>query len=196
LTTTPFGADPERRRQFFDVDEETGIHRRLFDIGELAGLRVEDPEVFETTHRKILELVGDGLVDGVRVDHPDGLADPAGYLQRLRAAGVTRVWVEKILEPGEELRDWPVEGTTGYDFLNEVEKLFVDPTGEAVLTEFYAELAGTRREYAQVAFEGKIERAARMRTRSTSSTRRSSAPGRSSLSACSRTWRRRCAKPR
>lgn len=155
----PFWADPELRHRFFDVDEEAGVHRRFFDIGELAGVRVEEPEVFETTHRKVLELVAEGLVDGVRVDHPDGLADPAGYLERLRAEGVRHVWVEKILEPGEQLRDWPVEGTTGYDFLNEVEKLFVDPTGEPALTEFYAELTGTRREYAQIAFEGKVERA-------------------------------------
>src|SRR5262249_48302311 len=70
-----------------------------------------------------------------RIDHPDGLADPRGYLERLRDAGVERIWVEKILEPGERLRDWPVEGTTGYDFLNDVQALFVDPSGEATLTD-------------------------------------------------------------
>ena len=80
---------------------------------------------------KVFELVRDGVVDGLRVDHPDGLADPAGYLARLREAGVQRVWVEKILEPGEPLRDWPVEGTTGYEFANDVTALFVDPAGEA-----------------------------------------------------------------
>jgi (1->4)-alpha-D-glucan 1-alpha-D-glucosylmutase len=155
----PFWADPAQRRTVFDVDEEAGVHRRFFDVDDLGGVRVEDPEVFELTHAKILELVHGGLVQGVRVDHPDGLADPAGYFERLRARGVDHVWVEKIVEPHEELRDWPVEGTTGYEFLNDVAKLFVDPTGESVLTEFYAELTGTRREYSQFAFEGKIERA-------------------------------------
>ena len=67
-------------RKFFDLDPETGRWRRFFDIDDLAGVRVEDPEVFETTHGKVLELVADGLVDGLRIDHPDGLADPAGYL--------------------------------------------------------------------------------------------------------------------
>src|SRR5690349_8200533 len=83
----------------FDLDPEGG-HRRFFDIDELAGVRVEDPEVFAVTHGKIVELVRDGVVAGVRVDHVDGLADPAGYLQRLRDAGIERVWVEKIVEPG------------------------------------------------------------------------------------------------
>ena len=68
----------------------------------------------------MLGLVRDGVADGLRIDHPDGLADPAGYLRRLAAAGADPVWVEKILEPGERLRDWPVAGTTGYDFLNDV----------------------------------------------------------------------------
>ncbi len=81
----------------------------------------------------------EGLVDGLRIDHPDGLADPRGYLERLRAAGVERIWVEKILEPGEPLRDWPVEGTTGYEFANDVQALFVDPAGEATLTELSGE---------------------------------------------------------
>ncbi len=151
----PFWRDPELRARFFDVDEESGAHRRFFDIDDLGGLRVEDPEVFETTHRLVLDLVREGVVDGLRVDHPDGLADPRGYLERLRAEGVERVWVEKILEPGELLRGWPVEGTTGYDFLNEAESLFVDPAGEAVLTE----LAGEPRPFAEVAFEAKLEQA-------------------------------------
>ena len=76
--------------------------------------------MFAETHQLALALVRQGLVDGLRVDHPDGLADPAGYLERLRDAGVEHVWVEKILDPGERLRDWPVEGTVGYEFLNDV----------------------------------------------------------------------------
>ena len=82
----PLWADPELRAKFFDVDPETGRHRRFFDIDHLAGVRQEDPEVFEETHRLALALVREGLVDGLRIDHPDGLADPAGYLRRLRDA--------------------------------------------------------------------------------------------------------------
>jgi (1->4)-alpha-D-glucan 1-alpha-D-glucosylmutase len=150
--------DPELRERFFDWDPQSGWYRRFFDVGELAGVRVEDPEVFETTHGKVLELVGDGLVDGLRIDHPDGLANPRGYLDRLRDHGVERIWVEKILEPGEPLRaDWPVQGTTGYEFANDVTALFVDPAGEEPLTELYAELTGERRPFAEVAHEAKLE---------------------------------------
>ncbi len=150
--------DPELRARFFDWNPESGWYRRFFDIGELAGVRVEDPEVFETTHAKVLELVGDGLVDGLRIDHPDGLANPREYLERLRDRGVERVWVEKILEPGEPLRaDWPVEGTTGYEFANDATALFVDPAGEEPLTELYAELTGERRAFSAVAHEAKLE---------------------------------------
>jgi (1->4)-alpha-D-glucan 1-alpha-D-glucosylmutase len=153
-----FWRDPELRARFFDWDPETGWYRRFFDVGELAGVRVEDLEVFEATHAKILELVGGGLVDGLRVDHPDGLANPREYLDRLRAHGVERIWVEKILEPGERLRpEWPVEGTTGYEFANDVTALFVDPAGEEPLTELYAELTGERRPFAEVAHEAKLE---------------------------------------
>src|SRR3954452_20967709 len=153
-----FWRDPELRARFFDWDPETGWYRRFFDVGELAGVRVEDPEVFHETHRKVLELVADGLVDGLRIDHPDGLANPREYLERLREHGVERIWVKKILEPGEPLRaDWPVQGTTGYEFANDVTALFVDPAGEEPLTELYAELTGERRPFAEVAHEAKIE---------------------------------------
>ena len=150
--------DLELRARFFDWDPESGWHRRFFDIGELGGVRVEDPDVFEETHAKVLELVADGLVDGIRVDHPDGLANPREYLQRLADRGVRHIWVEKILEPGERLRDnWPVEGTTGYEFANDATSLFVDPAGEEPLTELYAELTGERRTFAEVAHEAKLE---------------------------------------
>src|SRR5207253_293632 len=82
-----------------------------------------------------------------------------GYLERLRDRGVEHVWVEKILEPGERLRDWPVEGTTGYEFANDVTALFVDPAGEAPLTELYADLTGERRRFAEIAHEAKLEQA-------------------------------------
>jgi (1->4)-alpha-D-glucan 1-alpha-D-glucosylmutase len=126
-------ADERERARVFDYDPSDGWYRRFFDIDDLAGVRVEDPAVFELTHRKVLELVRAGVVEGLRVDHPDGLADPAGYLRRLREAGAERVWVEKILEPDERLRDWPVEGTVGYEFLNDAAALFVDPAGEEAL---------------------------------------------------------------
>jgi (1->4)-alpha-D-glucan 1-alpha-D-glucosylmutase len=154
-----YWADPQWREQYFDLDKVSGRHRRFFDIDELAGVRQEDPEVFATTHRLPLRLVAEGVVDGLRVDHPDGLANPAGYLERLRAGGAERVWVEKILEAGEELRDWPVTGTVGYEFLNDVTALFVDPAGEAPLTELHAELTGERRPFHEIADEAKLEQA-------------------------------------
>jgi (1->4)-alpha-D-glucan 1-alpha-D-glucosylmutase len=152
-----YWADPELRARYFDIDEATGRHRRFFDVDHLAAVRQEDPEVFEETHRLALRLARDGIVDGLRVDHPDGLADPAGYLQRLRDGGAANVWVEKILDPGEPLRDWPVQGTVGYEFLNDVAALFVDPAGEAVLTDLWARLAGDGRPFGEVAFEAKLE---------------------------------------
>ncbi len=91
--TNAYWADLGLRRKFFDVDEETGRWRRFFDVDELAGVRQEDPEVFEATHRLALALVREGVVDGLRIDHPDGLADPAGYLERLADAGAGHVWV-------------------------------------------------------------------------------------------------------
>jgi (1->4)-alpha-D-glucan 1-alpha-D-glucosylmutase len=152
--------DPELRLKFFDVDPETGWYRRFFDVGDLAGVRQEDPEVFAATHEKVLQLVRDGLVEGLRIDHPDGLANPRAYLERLQGAGVGRIWVEKILEPGEELReDWPVEGTTGYEFANDVTALFVDPRGEEPLTRLYQELTGETRSYERLAHEAKLEQA-------------------------------------
>ncbi len=154
-----YWADPEWRKQYFDLDEVSGRHRRFFDIDELAGVRQEDPEVFATTHRLPLRLVAEGIVDGLRVDHPDGLADPAGYLARLREGGVDRVWVEKILEAEEEMRDWPVTGTVGYEFLNDVQALFVDPAGEATLTALHAELTGEGRPFHEIADEAKLEQA-------------------------------------
>jgi (1->4)-alpha-D-glucan 1-alpha-D-glucosylmutase len=152
-------SDPKERVRVFDVDPETGHYRRFFDIDDLAGVRVEDPEVFELTHRKVLSLLSDGVIAGLRIDHPDGLADPAGYLRRLADAGARHVWVEKILHPGEPLRDWPVEGTVGYEFLNDVQALFVDPAGEAPLTELWVELSGDPRSFDEVALEAQLEQA-------------------------------------
>jgi (1->4)-alpha-D-glucan 1-alpha-D-glucosylmutase len=154
-----YWADEELRKKYFDLDPVSGRWRRFFDIDELAGVRQEDPEVFEETHKLALRLVKEGVVDGLRVDHPDGLADPAAYLQRLRDGGSERVWVEKILEANEELRDWPVSGTVGYEFLNDAQALFVDPSGEAPMTALYQELTGERRPFHELADEAKLEQA-------------------------------------
>jgi (1->4)-alpha-D-glucan 1-alpha-D-glucosylmutase len=107
-------------------------YRRFFGIVDLAGLRVEDPAVFEATHAEILRWYREGMVQGLRIDHPDGLRDPGQYLSRLHEAAPD-AWlvVEKILEPGEEMPDWPVDGTTGYDALAEVGGVFVEPSTEA-----------------------------------------------------------------
>jgi (1->4)-alpha-D-glucan 1-alpha-D-glucosylmutase len=117
-------------------------YRRFFDIHTLAALRMEDDAVFCDTHELVLGWLRAGVIDGLRIDHPDGLRDPEGYLHRLakEAGRETFVVVEKILEPGERLRrSWPVAGTTGYDFANQVGGLFVDPAGERPLTEYYAD---------------------------------------------------------
>ncbi len=114
--------------------------RRFFDIATLIGIRVEEPDVFDATHAVILGLVAEGLVDGLRVDHPDGLADPRGYLRRLHAAtGGAWIVAEKILTPGETLpADWACAGTTGYDALRVVDGLFLDPAGGDALSAQYA----------------------------------------------------------
>jgi (1->4)-alpha-D-glucan 1-alpha-D-glucosylmutase len=152
-----FWADLSLRRKFFDVDEMSSHPprwRRFFDIDELAGVRQEDPEVFEATHRLVLALVREGVVDGLRIDHPDGLADPAAYLERLAAAGAQHVWVEKILDPDEHLRDWPVEGTVGYEFANDVTALFCDPAAEGTFEALWGGAA-----FGDVASEAKLEQA-------------------------------------
>ncbi|WP_426566761.1 malto-oligosyltrehalose synthase [Angustibacter sp. McL0619] len=125
------------------ADEELN-YRRFFDVDTLAAVRVERPEVFEATHRLLLDLVASGAVDGLRIDHPDGLADPRGYLAEL-AAATEHAWVvvEKILEGDERLpRDWQCAGTTGYDVLWRVGGIFVDPAGAAPLSALLAEVSG------------------------------------------------------
>ena len=158
-TENPFWVDPLTRAKFFDVEWRTGWVRRFFDIGDLAGVRTEDPEVFEVTHAKLIALVRDGVVDGVRIDHLDGLANPARYLERLREAGVERVWVEKILARGEPLRTWPVEGTTGYEFANDATALFVDDAAREPLLGLYRDLTCDDRSFAEVAAGAKLEQA-------------------------------------
>jgi (1->4)-alpha-D-glucan 1-alpha-D-glucosylmutase len=152
--------------------------RRFFDITTLIGVRVEDPAVFDATHAVILRLVAEGLVDALRVDHPDGLADPREYLRRLSAA-TDGAWVvmEKILEAREPLpRDWPCAGTTGYDALRLADGLFVAPDGAGPLAARYARFAGlaagpppfadvalaAKREIASQSLESEVIRLARL----------------------------------
>ncbi|SDN84326.1 maltooligosyl trehalose synthase [Geodermatophilus sp. DSM 45219] len=134
-------------------------YRRFFAINTLAGLRAEDPEVFRATHELVLQLVADGAVDGLRIDHPDGLADPKGYLDRLaEASGGRWTVVEKILEPGEDLPEsWRTAGTTGYDALAEVDDVLVDPAGAAVLSALDTELVGAPVDYAELVHDCKRE---------------------------------------
>ncbi|MGP4031534.1 malto-oligosyltrehalose synthase [Pseudarthrobacter sp. 1C304] len=119
-------------------------YRRFFAVNSLAGIRVELPEVFDEAHAEIVRWFREGLVDGLRIDHPDGLADPAGYLHRLReATGGSYLLIEKILEPGEVLpAGFDCEGTTGYDALADVDRLFVDPAGQEALDALDADLRG------------------------------------------------------
>jgi len=127
-------------------------YRRFFDINDLVGLRAEDLEVFQATHALPVNWVNTGWVHGLRIDHPDGLRDPARYFLRLREA-CPDAWIvaEKILETGEKLPDdWPVHGTTGYDFLNCVDGLFIDPEGEEELTRVYAEFTGEETDFETV----------------------------------------------
>ncbi|MEY9212313.1 malto-oligosyltrehalose synthase [Thermobifida halotolerans] len=128
-------------------------YRRFFDVATLAAVRVEDPAVLEATHGEVLRWVANGDVHGLRVDHPDGLSDPGGYLRRLRDRCDGWIVVEKILAPGEDLpASWPVDGTTGYDALREVCGVFVDPAGEEPLTAFAA-AAGVPTDFERVETE-------------------------------------------
>jgi (1->4)-alpha-D-glucan 1-alpha-D-glucosylmutase len=145
------------RLAYWRVAAQEADYRRFFDISTLVGLRMEVARVFDETHELVLRLVADGAVTGLRVDHPDGLRDPEGYLRRLfEATAGAWIVVEKILEPGEELPPtWPVAGTTGYDFLNLVGGLFVDPAGEGPLTELHARFTGTGADYREIVREKK-----------------------------------------
>jgi len=120
-------------------------YRRFFNINDLAGIRIELPELFDHAHSLIFRLLEDGVLDGLRIDHIDGLLDPKTYCLRLRekAPRLPYLVVEKILAPHESLRaDWGVDGTTGYEFVNLITKLLIDPEGEEKLTHFYAEFTG------------------------------------------------------
>ena len=139
-------------------------YRRFFDINSLIALREEDRAVFAAMHALPLQLVQDGDAQGLRVDHVDGLRDPGGYLDALRRS-VPGAWllVEKILEPGERLpSDWPVEGTTGYEFIPDMLGVFIDPSAEESLTRFYGDFTGELSNWADAVRIGKLEAARRL----------------------------------
>lgn len=179
------------RLAYWRVAAEEINYRRFFQINELAGIRIEVPEVFAETHRLVLKLIADGRVHGLRIDHIDGLFDPKQYLDRLQSeasaardgavsdgggdngegpegdggepgsAGALQhppLWivVEKILAAHERLReDWPIAGTTGYDFLNRVNRLLVDPDGETGLQRLYDRFIGHAEPFEEIVYEGK-----------------------------------------
>jgi (1->4)-alpha-D-glucan 1-alpha-D-glucosylmutase len=133
------------RLSFWKVATKEINYQRFFNINELISLRMEDEKVFRHIHRLVFDLLGAGLIDGLRIDHIDGLYDPARYLKHLREqAPDAYIAVEKILQTGEQLpRDWPVQGTTGYEFLNYVNGVFIDATSRKDFDKLYAEFAGT-----------------------------------------------------
>jgi (1->4)-alpha-D-glucan 1-alpha-D-glucosylmutase len=132
-------------------------YRRFCDITTLIGVRVEDRTVFDASHAVLVRLIAKGQLDGLRIDHPDGLADPADYLTDLATATHdTWVVVEKVLADGEPMPpDWQAAGTTGYETLTVINGLLVDPMGEAPLSHTYTELTGEPADFAVVAYQGK-----------------------------------------
>lgn len=134
---------------FWRTAEQDLAYRRFFDVNTLVGLRVESLQVFADTHALVMRWLREGVLDGIRIDHPDGLRDPKQYFERLREEAPD-VWIlgEKILEPGEALRsDWPIDGTTGYDYLNQVNGLFVDGSQQAEIDRIYTEFTGGTVDY-------------------------------------------------
>jgi len=141
------------RAAHFRVAADDINYRRFFNVNDLAGIRMELPELFEHSHAEIFRLVDEGLVDGLRIDHIDGLLDPRQYCLRLRERSPRPIYllVEKILAPHERLpADWQVDGTTGYEFANLVTGLLMDPAGEAPLSRFYAEFTGRDEDFADI----------------------------------------------
>jgi (1->4)-alpha-D-glucan 1-alpha-D-glucosylmutase len=146
------------RLAYWKTADQQLSYRRFFDVNSLIGLRVEREYVFEETHALVLDWLKRGVLDGVRVDHPDGLRDPLEYLERLRKNAPDAYIVgEKILEPGEFLREsWPIEGTTGYDFLNVAAGVLVAPEGMAELTSVYGDFTDQITDFHSIAHEKKI----------------------------------------
>jgi (1->4)-alpha-D-glucan 1-alpha-D-glucosylmutase len=147
------------RLSYWRVASSDINYRRFFDINTLAGMRVEIPKILEQTHELIFRLVDEGLIHGLRIDHIDGLADPEGYTRALQAkvGPGFYVVVEKILEPGEELRPWPVAGTSGYDVLNIIDGVLVDNQAGDTLERLYREASGLAGSYEELLEQAKVE---------------------------------------
>ena len=156
------------RLAFWRVANAEINYRRFFDIADLVSMRIEDEEVFRARHERLIGLIGSGRVHGLRIDHIDGLHDPQGYLNRLQAflapardelatgEHETYILVEKILAEHEHLReDWPTAGSTGYDFLNLVNGLFIDSAATPKLTDIYERISGIRQPFDEIAYQQK-----------------------------------------
>ncbi|MBL8659516.1 MAG: malto-oligosyltrehalose synthase [Rhodospirillales bacterium] len=166
------------RLAFWRVAAEEINYRRFFQINDLAGIRIEVPAVFDQIHQLTLRLIGEGHIHGLRIDHIDGLFDPRRYLERLQEVASTAkreaigqqdadhsggdekqpfyIVVEKILAPHERLREeWPIAGTTGYEFLNRVNGLFVDPEAESILERAYERFIGSRVTFEEITYQSK-----------------------------------------
>ncbi|HXE11095.1 MAG TPA: malto-oligosyltrehalose synthase [Bryobacteraceae bacterium] len=144
------------RLSFWKTAGEELMYRRFFDVNTLVGLRMEDEAVFADTHSLIFDWIRRGVLDGIRIDHPDGLRNPEQYFQRLRAATDGWIVAEKIVEPGEPLRSsWPIAGTTGYDFLYQAGGLFIDSKGLEHITAFYERFTGESTAYQDMCREKK-----------------------------------------
>ena len=151
-------ADQSYRAAYWRVAGEEINYRRFFDINELAAIRMEDPAVFQATHRLLFRLVREGAVTGLRIDHPDGLYNPEEYFRRLQEAAGGEIYVvaEKILAPGEQLPDsWPTAGTTGYEFLNLLNGIFVDRAHARAMEQNYARLIKHRPGFTEIVHECK-----------------------------------------
>jgi (1->4)-alpha-D-glucan 1-alpha-D-glucosylmutase len=150
------------RLAYWRVAADEINYRRFFDINELAGIRMENPEVFAHTHRLVGQLITDGRLHGLRLDHIDGLLDPGGYLAQLREFATARstsfyITVEKILARHERLRsDWPVDGTTGYDFINLVNGLYVDPDGKQAIDRTYRRFLDRSADFDEILYACKL----------------------------------------
>jgi (1->4)-alpha-D-glucan 1-alpha-D-glucosylmutase len=151
--------DQHWRVAYFRVASDDINYRRFFDVNELACIRMELPELFDHAHELIFRLIDEGVVDGLRIDHIDGLRNPKQYCLRLRqqAPRPLYVAVEKILARHEEIReDWDVDGTTGYEVASLISGLLLDPSGQDRLTSFYRDFTGNRENFADIVRRGKI----------------------------------------